>query len=366
MKKRFFPCAALLLPLALGTAGCQFFFPVPKEPQVESKGATEAVRVTAAAPFEEGETFEARVFVEDVAAGDITLRVGSRCTADGKVALPLEGKGHLGGILSVFGSGDAETAALIDLDASLPLEAKWDFSADEKRSFVELDYASGRYRMHALREEPDKQPANTYRRVDLATEQTPHDGHSLLGYLRRWNPPQGTKGFLYAVVGRSLIRADVALTGKEKIHTELGDFTAVRIDGTATRVQEKTLEPIARYAPRPFTMWLTDDEERVPIRIVVSTELAALKIELAKHTKGSATSGAPQPCADRVDKKALAKAKKPRKPKTPDGVERPPAADAPPKKRRHRKPKPAPVVVAPPTAEPPKPAPAEVAPVESP
>ncbi len=343
MKKQTLTKLALSVPLALGLSGCQFFFPVPKEPEVEAKAATEAVRVTAAAPFEEGEAFEGRVYIEDVAAGDVSLRVGSRCTADGKVALPVEGKGHLGGILSVFGSGDAETAALIDLDASLPLEAKWDFSADEKRSFVELDYASGRYRMHALREEPDKQPANTYRRVDLATEQTPHDGHSMLGYLRRWNPPQGTKGFLYVVVGKNLIRADVSLTGREKLHTELGDFEAVRIDGTATRVAEKTLEPIARFAPKPFSMWLTDDEERVPLRIVVATELANLKIDLAKHTKGAVTSGAPQPCAVRVDKKALAKARKPRKPKAQEGVEKSEApADATPKKRKHRKPKPKP------------------------
>ena len=80
----------------------------------------------------------------------------------------------------------------------------------------------------------------------------------------------------------------------------------------------------------------------MPLRILVATELANLKIDLAKHTKGAVTSGAPAPCTVRVDKKALAKARKPRKPKTQEGVERATPADTPPKKRKHRKPKAAP------------------------
>lgn len=300
--------------VCLAQAGCQFFFPMPVEPEVAVRAPSNAVR-TIGAPFEEGEVLEARVFIEDVAAGSVMLKVGKKCIADGRLALPLTGEGQLGGLLSLLGSGAAETAALIDLDGSLPIEAKWDLEVDDKRTFVELDYASGLYRFHQLKEEPNKRPLNSYRRVDLTTEQTPHDGHSLLGYLRRWDPPEGTQGYLYAVVGKYLLRTDVALTGRERLKTSMGERMAVRIDGAATRVAEKTLEPVPRAKSRPFTLWLTDDEQRIPLRIVVTTELAELTIDLAKHSKVAVPAGDPVECESRVDKKQLARAKPPRKKK---------------------------------------------------
>lgn len=294
------------------SAGCQFFFPMPIEPELEIEAPAQAVRMIGA-PFEEGEVFEGRVFIEDVSAGEVSLRVGKRCLADGKLALPVSGKGRVGGLLSLLGSGDAQTMGLIDLETSLPLEARWDMSVDDKRTFVELDYASGRYRLHQLKEEPGRKPGNSYKRVDLATEQTPHDGHSLLGYLRRWDAPDGAHGFLYVVIGRNLFRIDVTPTGKESIRTSFGEREAVRIDGSAQRIVEKTLEPSTRHAPKPFTMWLSADEERVPLRIVVTTELAELTIDLSKHAIEAVPAGDPQPCADRVDKKALWRARGPRK-----------------------------------------------------
>lgn len=280
------------------------------DPEVEAP--TQAVR-TIGAPFEEGEVLEGRIFIEDVAAGTVALRAGKRCLVDGKLALPVSGEGQLGGLLSLFGRGSAETSALIGLDASLPIEAKWDVEMDDKRTFVELDYAVGRYRLHQIRERPNRKPANSYRRVDLATEQTPHDGHSLLGYLRRWDPPEGSRGFLYFVLGRSLLRADVSFMGKERLETRLGEREVVRIDGVATRVMEKTLQPVKRTAPKPFTLWVSDDADRVPLRLVVTTTLAELTIDLTKRTKGPVAAGDPTDCANRVDKRALAKARKPRK-----------------------------------------------------
>lgn len=310
--------------VALAASGCQFFFPMPTEPDFEMEApATNAVRTTGV-PFEEGEVIEARVFVEDVAAGSVTLKVGKKCMADGKLALPVSAEGQMGGLLSFFGSGSADTFALIDLDASTPLEAKWDLEVDDKRTFLQLDYSSGRYRMHQLRELPHKRPANSYKRVDLKTEQTPHDGHSLLGYLRRWEPPEGTRGFLYLVLGRNLLRTDVTFTGRERLKTGLGERQAVRIDGVATRVLEKTLEPSTSHPSRPFTLWLTDDAERVPLRLVVGTELAELTVDLTKHSKVAVPAGEPTECLDRVDKHALAKARGPRK----KGVKRTARQDA--------------------------------------
>lgn len=312
---RFF--ALPLLPLALSLAGCQFFFPMPLEPEVESNGSNQAVRTTGA-PFEEGEEFFADVFAENVAVGKASFKVGKRCLADGKLVLPVEGGGSMGGLLSFVSSGEAETSALIDLDTSTSLESKWDIEVDEKRTFAELDFAPGRYRIHQRKEDPEREkPTNSYRRIDLPIEQIPHDGHSLLGYLRRWDPPPGTRGFIHTTMGRYLIRADVGFTGEERIQTPMGERNAVRIDGVGVRVSDKTLEPVPRAVPKPFTIWFTADDARIPLRLVVQTDLAELTIDVTKATKVAVSGAAPVECQNRVDKQALGKARGPKKPRAP-------------------------------------------------
>jgi len=315
-----------LLPLAISVGGCQFFFPMPLEPEFEGAASNQAVR-TVGAPFEEGEAFFADVFVENVAVGKASFKVGKRCLADGKLVLPVDGSGSMGGLLSFVSSGEAETRALIDLDTSNSLESKWDVEVDEKRTFAELDFAPGRYRIHQLKEDPErKNPKHSYRRVDLPIEQIPHDGHSLLGYLRRWSPPAGTRGFLHTTVGRNLIRADVGFTGEERIRTPMGERNAVRIDGVALRVSEKTLDPVPRAVGKPFTLWFTADDARIPLRLVVQTDLAELTIDVTKATKTAVSTEPPTECQDRVDKHALAKARGPKKPR--------PAGEAAPDQKR--------------------------------
>ena len=324
--KRFL--AWSLVPVALAQSGCQFFFPMPLEPEVEASPTNQAVR-TVGAPFEEGEEFYADVLVEDVAVGTASFKVGKRCLAEGKLVLPVDGSGVMGGLLSFVSSGEAETRALIDLDTNSSLESKWDLEVDEKRTFAELDFGPGRYRIHQLKEDPErKKPLNSYRRVDLPIEQIPHDGHSLLGYLRRWDPPPGTRGFVHTTMGRYLIRADVAFTGEEKIQTAMGERNAVRIDGVGVRVSDKTLEPVPRAVPKPFTIWFSADEARIPLRLVVLTDLAELTIDVTKATKAAISKEAAVECQDRVDKQALAKARGPKKPRLP-GEASPPAKSRP-------------------------------------
>jgi hypothetical protein len=302
---------------AICLSGCQFFFPMPLEPEVESNGSNQAVR-TVGAPFEEGEAFYADVFAENVAVGKASFKVGKRCLADGKLVLPVDGSGTMGGLLSFLSSGEAETRALIDLDTNNSLESKWDIAVDDKRTFAELDFAPGRYRIHQRKEDPERdKPTNSYRRMDLPIEQIPHDGHSLLGYLRRWDPAPGTKGFVHTTMGRYLIRADVAFTGEERIQTPMGERNAVRIDGVGVRVSDKTLEPVPRAVPKPFTIWFTADDARIPLRLVVQTDLAELTIDVTRAVKAEISKDAPVECQDRVDKLALGKARGPKKPRAP-------------------------------------------------
>ncbi len=77
--------AAFVVASAAITSGCQFFFPMPVEPEVELEGKADAVRTTESS-FVEGERIVGKVFIEDVAAGTVSLAAGKKCLADGKLA----------------------------------------------------------------------------------------------------------------------------------------------------------------------------------------------------------------------------------------------------------------------------------------
>ncbi len=305
--------------LLASTSGCQAFFPLPSDVELdETLAPVVTVAKVQGEPFTEGEVIIAKVLVEDVSVGTASIRVGKKCLLDGKPTLPLDGAGDLGGILAVFSDSSAATRGFIDLETGGALESRWDFDYDEKRLLVETDFAPGGFRMHQRREVAGQKPRNSVKRVELKTEQTPHDGHSLLGFLRRWDAEEGTQGFAYVFAGRYLMRIDMGITGRETIRTVLGDQEAIRIDGVGAKLSEKTLQPQPGTRAMPFVFWFSADERRVPLRIEVESDLGALTLELSKYEVVPPAQGDAQPCDGRVDKVELAKAKAPR-PKRSDG-----------------------------------------------
>lgn len=288
-------------------AACQVLFPTPIDQHAETGTPTKAVR-TVGATYQEGEVLEAQLSLDGVVAGRGSLRVGKRCLADGKTALPIETDSGSSGIATLLSDASAETWGLIDLDNNGPLEGRWDITNGEKRSLLELDYRSGGYRVHQIRYEPEKDPKHIRRRVDLPIEQVPHDGHSFLGYLRRWEPQDGERGYLYVTMGRGLYRADLVFAGRDSIITPQGSQEAFRIDGVASRLSEKTMKPLAR-GERPFSLWISADERRTPLRIIIDTDITKISVDLVRYAKEVVPAGDLKPCSDRVDRAELDKAK---------------------------------------------------------
>ncbi len=305
--------AVFLLVPFLGA--CQVLFPTPIDQHSEAGGApAKAVRAVGAT-FHEGEVLEAQLSLDGVMAGKGSLRVGKRCIADGKPVLPVNTESGSSGLLSLLADAEAETWGLIDLDTNAPLESRWDVTNGEKRSLLELDYRAGGYRVHQIRYEPEKDPKHSRRRVELPIEQVPHDAHSFLGYLRRWQPQDGERGYLFVTVGRGLYRADVVFAGRDSIVTPQGSQEAFRIDGVATRISDRTLQEVAR-GERPFSLWISTDDRRAPLRIVIDTDITKISVDLVRYTKDAVAAGDPEPCSGRVDRRELDKAKSKQKKKS--------------------------------------------------
>jgi hypothetical protein len=111
-----------------------------------------------------------------------------------------------------------------------------------------------------------------------------HDSHSAMAAVRTWDAAPGATRRLVIVGGRRIWQTDVTWTGRETIGTALGNVAAVRLDGVSQRVS-RTLHAEVGKDPRTFSVWLSDDGDRVPLRVVAHTELGDVVIELTGYER---------------------------------------------------------------------------------
>lgn len=111
----------------------------------------------------------------------------------------------------------------------------------------------------------------------------PHDLHSAMLLLRRWRPRLDEAAYFYVVLGRKLWRVDVTAAGPQVIKIQEAPRLTHRIDGVATRLWES-----ADAAPRRFSVWLSEDKERVPVRMVADASFGEVTMTLTERELGVA------------------------------------------------------------------------------
>jgi hypothetical protein len=121
-----------------------------------------------------------------------------------------------------------------------------------------------------------------------------HDLHSALLLLRSWRPRLGELGYFYIVVGRRLWRADLKFAGPEVIMVQGAPRLTQRIDGTSVRLWET-----AESDPRRFSLWLSEDADRVPLSLVADSSVGEVRLTLTSRERGEGDCRKPQPTASR-------------------------------------------------------------------
>jgi hypothetical protein len=106
----------------------------------------------------------------------------------------------------------------------------------------------------------------------------PHDMHSAMLLLRAWRPRLGETAYFYAVLGRRPWRVDVTSRGPEMI--QLGDEPRLtyRLEGVAVRLDPPGTE--GSPAPKRFSLWLSEDTDRVPLRMVADASFGQVTMTL--------------------------------------------------------------------------------------
>lgn len=214
----------------------------------------------------------------DLAVGDIT-------DVDGKKAIVVQGHAKAAGLVKIVANIDDRFTSYIDTTTGKPLK----FLVDEyatKSDDVEHTVVS-------IAGRTDASVPVEFHLNDAAATPEPQtvslpdtwDYNAFLIGLRAWEGPKGTKITAEVFRSRFLWHVDMTIGDKTKLVTELGELPALRIDGHTYKVDRANKQQAGSDA-RDFSVWISDDDARVPLKINTRTDYGDVAMTITDYAGG--------------------------------------------------------------------------------
>ena len=216
-----------------------------------------------------------------------TLAIGELTEIGGKQAIVVQGHAKVAGFVSFIANIDDRFTSWVDVATGRPLRFQTDeyssgSKTDIEHAVVDLAGRTGdtvlvTFRLNDAppRDEPQK-----------ASQPVVWDYNAFLLALRSWEGPPGSALSIEVFRSRYLWHADVKIHGKETLVTALGELPALRIDGRTYKLSRKG-ERDRESAERTFSMWISDDDGRVPLEIRATTDYGDLKMRISDYQPGT-------------------------------------------------------------------------------
>lgn len=114
---------------------------------------------------------------------------------------------------------------------------------------------------------------------------TPFDFAAFLIFLRGWEAPAGSELTVDIMRSRFVWRVRIVVGKRGNLDTALGDLPVVRFEGEGVRLmRDGTVDPTSDR--RRFTIWISDDADRVPVKLAAHTDYGDVLLELTDYTPG--------------------------------------------------------------------------------
>lgn len=240
----------------------------------------------APAGFQAGEALTYDMSVGMIQAGRARMSVGAPERLRGQRLVAVQGDAHSAEWLRVLAHLDDTYKVVLDVDDLVP------------RHVVTVETG---LRERTIDVEVAREPARSDRYVLVADVVLPgghhaHAKHPLpaavrdpvasLFLLRGARLADGDVIELYALDGMALYRASARVVRREPLLRDgKPPLASIRVEVHAQRCDDRG-RPVSQ-PPRSLTVWLSDDDRRVPYRIEGETDLGTAKFELTSYTPGT-------------------------------------------------------------------------------
>ncbi len=218
-----------------------------------------------------------------VTGGFAQLAVGEPGTLGSRRVVAMRAEARTIGLAAVVKRIEDLSTSWVDLDSGLPLRSEADAQFGARHLEVATTWLAAERRIdQRLRIDHGREQ----RRLRVLPDARVHDALSSLLVLRAWRAPAGEHATLTSLGGQRLWRTELVAAGRTAVDGPLGERSAFRIDGTAWRLRtDHSIDPTR--PPRTFSVWISDDADRIPLRVVASTELGDVTISATAYTVGA-------------------------------------------------------------------------------
>ncbi len=264
--------AALVLAVASGCAGAD---------AMTMQQATPALPTPAGElGLNPGENMVFEVHLAGILAGEAQLAVGEVGNVDGHRAIVVRSRAATAGAAALFTKISDEASTVIDIDSGRPLSLETVVEQGDKRITASAKFV-GNVATVTYQRTGDKEPKAQV--LNFGTT-TVHDAHTAMAQLRGWKGLKGQNRTVFVVGGRRLWRVDVTYAGEESIGSALGNRRAIVFEGRSYRARNNmTIE--GDKPSRTFKVWLSDDADRVPLKVTAVTELGDIVMDLVEYNR---------------------------------------------------------------------------------
>lgn len=234
-----------------------------------------------------GEHMQYKLSLRGVELATYELGIGELAPLAGKQTIVVQGHAKTTGLAAVIATIDDRFTSWIDVATGQPLRFQTDEYAsgsktDIEHAIVDLGARDGDVvpvTFHVNDAPPVPEP-------QTVSQPVVWDYNAFMLALRSWEGAPGTARAFEVFRSRFLWHVDVTIHGKERLVTALGTLPALRIDGKTYKLDRKgAREPDS--AERMFTMWISNDDGRVPLEIKATTDYGDLRMQIVDYQPGT-------------------------------------------------------------------------------
>lgn len=221
------------------------------------------------------EKLEASVEIFGIALGTLESRV---CPEPSNGAATVQTRVEASPLLSAVRRSSGEARTELGAPLQEPRASDYRFVEGDLLRHYEVSYRAGAYQYVY----DNGGETRLTGRIDVPGGAYPHDMHSAMALIRAWRPRLGEQGHFFAVLGRRLWRVDLEAQGPEVIRVAGTPRLTQRIRGRALRLWRESTD----RRDRAFSVWVSDDAERVPLHVSAETALGDLTVSLTGYSSG--------------------------------------------------------------------------------
>jgi hypothetical protein len=233
-----------------------------------------------------GEAMTWTVTFKGFEGGHARLAVGAPGDLDGAQVVVVQAEAESSGLFAAIKQVHDNVSSWIDLDSGLPRRTESASDLDGKRQVVHTVRTPESPRIQQTVWRYGKTTREAKRQVVMPSPYV-HDPLSSMFLLRAWEANDGARARFWTLGGTRLWRTDLVVEARETVETPLGTRACIRIAGVSQRMASATREDQSKK-PRTFTLWLSDDELRLPLRVAAHTEYGDILVTAMSYQSPAA------------------------------------------------------------------------------